>query len=64
MTDLAVAVGMSPQAVSNQLQRLTDRRVVAARREGLFVYYRLEDPCVAELLNLASCLTIPAVHAE
>lgn len=64
VTDLAAEVGMSPQAVSNQLQRLVDRKVVASRRQGLFVYYRLEDPCVVELLNLAFCLTLAADETE
>lgn len=64
VTELAAAVAMSPQAVSNQLQRLTDRKVVAARRDGLFVFYRLEDPCVVQLLNLAFCLTIPDDETE
>lgn len=64
VTELATAVAMSPQAVSNQLQRLTDRKVVAARRDGLFVYYRLDDPCVVELLDLAFCLTFPHDEAE
>jgi DNA-binding transcriptional ArsR family regulator len=34
VTDLAAEVGMKPQAVSNQLQRLVGRRIVASRREG------------------------------
>ena len=32
VSELAEAVAMKPQAVSNQLQRLADRRVVAARQ--------------------------------
>jgi DNA-binding transcriptional ArsR family regulator len=56
VTDLAAEVDMAPQAVSNQLQRLADRRVVAARREGVRLYYRLADPCVAGLLDLGMCL--------
>lgn len=55
--DLAVAVGMRPQAVSNQLQRLVDRGIVAYRREGNFLRYRIEDPCVSSLLDLGLCLT-------
>jgi|SRR5437667_8763536 len=54
--DLAAAVGMAPQAVSNQLQRLVDRRIVAARRDGNYVYYRIVDPCVSGLLELGTCL--------
>jgi DNA-binding transcriptional ArsR family regulator len=55
VTDLAVEVQMTPQAVSNQLQRLVDRRVLAARRDGLSVRYRIVDPCVPALLDLAWC---------
>jgi DNA-binding transcriptional ArsR family regulator len=56
VTDLATGVGLRPQAVSNQLQRLTDRRIVAARREGARIYYRIADPCVTGLLDLGLCL--------
>jgi ArsR family transcriptional regulator, lead/cadmium/zinc/bismuth-responsive transcriptional repressor len=54
--DLADAIGMAPQAVSNQLQRLVDRRIVEARRDGNYVYYRIVDPCVPGLLELGTCL--------
>jgi len=54
--DLAEQVGMRPQAVSNQLQRLADRRIVAARRDGNNVYYRIAEPCVRSLLDLGLCL--------
>ena len=57
MTDLATAIGMRPQAVSNQLQRLVDRGILAARRDGNRVRYRIEDPCVTSLMDLALCLT-------
>jgi ArsR family transcriptional regulator, lead/cadmium/zinc/bismuth-responsive transcriptional repressor len=56
VTDLADTVGMRPQAVSNQLQPLADRRIVAARRDGTNVYYRIADPCVNSLLDLGLCL--------
>ena len=57
VSDLSEEVGMSAQAVSNQLQRLVDRSVVAPRREGNRVYYRIADPCLPALLELAWCLT-------
>src|SRR5947209_9347356 len=47
VTELAAAVGMKPQAVSNQLQRLSDLGIIACRREGKSVIYRLVDLCVA-----------------
>jgi DNA-binding transcriptional ArsR family regulator len=54
--DLAAAVGMTPQAASNQLRRLADRRIVAPRRDGNRIYYRIVDPCVPGLLGLGVCL--------
>jgi DNA-binding transcriptional ArsR family regulator len=54
--DLAGALGMKPQAVSNQLQRLVDRRILASRRDGANVYYRVVDPCVPALLDRGFCL--------
>jgi ArsR family transcriptional regulator, lead/cadmium/zinc/bismuth-responsive transcriptional repressor len=55
--DLAERVDMAPQAVSNQLQRLVDRGIVAARRDGVRFYYRIADPCVIGLIDLAWCLS-------
>src|ERR1700690_632543 len=57
VTDLAASVGMKPQAVSNQLQRLSDLGILAPRREGNNIYYRIVNGCVEPLLNLALCLT-------
>ena len=67
VSELAKAVAMKPQAVSNQLQRLADRRIVATRRKGTTIYYRILDPCVAEILDRALCLLEDAksgVHAR
>ncbi len=56
VTDLAASVGMKPQAVSNQLQRLSDLGILAARREGNSVHYRLVDLCVRSLMDQGLCL--------
>ena len=56
VTDLAATVGMATQAVSNQLQRLADRRIVVARRQGTRLFYRIADPCVGGFLDLGLCL--------
>ena len=56
VTDLAEAVGMKPQAVSNQLQRLSDLGIIASRREGNSIYYRLVDLCVSGILEQGWCL--------
>lgn len=54
--DLAMAVEMTPQAISNQLQRLSDRGIVATRRSGNMIYYRVVNECVIGLLQKALCL--------
>ena len=54
--ELAEHVGMKPQAVSNQLQRLADRGIVEAQREGLQIRYSILDPCVVALLHQGWCL--------
>lgn len=54
--DLAAAVEMKPQAVSNQLRRLHDKGIVAARPNGNNVYYRIVDNCVLILLDRGLCL--------
>jgi ArsR family transcriptional regulator, lead/cadmium/zinc/bismuth-responsive transcriptional repressor len=56
VTDLAGAVRMKPQAVSNQLQRLSDLGILACRREGKSIVYRVVDPCVMRLLDQGLCL--------
>lgn len=56
VTDLASCVGMKPQAVSNQLQRLVDRGILGARRDGTNIRYRVVDPCVPVLLEHGMCL--------
>jgi DNA-binding transcriptional ArsR family regulator len=55
--ELADAVAMKPQAVSNQLQRLVDRGILGSRRDGTSIHYRIVDPCVTSLLDLGLCLT-------
>ena len=56
VTELAQAVEMKPQAASNQLQRLVDRKVLGARRRGNNIYYQVIDPCVTSLLDYGLCL--------
>jgi DNA-binding transcriptional ArsR family regulator len=56
VTDLADAVAMKPQAISNQLQRLLDQGILASRRNGNNIHYRIADPCVTSLLDRGLCL--------
>lgn len=57
VTELGQAIGMKPQAVSNQLQRLVDRGILGSQRNGNNVHYRIVDPCVTRLLDLGLCLS-------
>ncbi len=56
VTELARKLSMKPQAISNQLQRLADRGILEARREGLQIHYYIIDPCVVTLLHQGWCL--------
>ncbi len=56
VTDMAKKLGMKPQAVSNQLVRLSDTGMLSSRRDGNHMYYRVTNGCVAPLLDLALCL--------
>lgn len=54
--DLAAALGLKVQAVSNQLQRLADQGLVAVRRDGHNVFYRINNPCLPEIVEHGLCL--------
>lgn len=54
--DLAQSLGMNVQAISNQLQRLADRGIVATKRSGNMIYYRVVDRCLIDILKKAQCL--------
>lgn len=56
VTELAEALSMKLQAVSNHLQRLSDAGIVGSRREGKHIAYWLVDPCVRTLLDQGLCL--------
>lgn len=49
--DLALLAGVSVSAASHQLRLLRQARLVAFRREGKQVYYRLADEHVERLLE-------------
>ncbi len=57
VNELAGAIGMSPQAVSNQLQHLVARGILGSRRDGNQVYYCIVDPCVVIILEHGLCLS-------
>lgn len=56
---LAKQAGLSVTNTSNHLKELRNAALVASRKEGLYVYYRLSDPAVHEFLR---CLQDIAVR--
>ncbi|MCS7082944.1 MAG: metalloregulator ArsR/SmtB family transcription factor [Bacteroidota bacterium] len=56
--ELALLTGLSVSAVSHQLRRLRDLRLVRPRRQGRVVYYRLEDEHVGDVIRIVRA------HAE
>ena len=51
--DLSNITGLSLSAVSHQLRVLKDRKLVAYRKEGRKVYYRLDDDHIKAILITA-----------
>lgn len=52
VSELEGLVGLSQSALSQHLARLREQAIVACRKEGTTVYYRLHNPAVKELLAL------------
>ena len=51
--DLSKLVGLSVSAVSHQLRVLKDRRIVAYRKEGKNVFYRVDDDHIRAIVEIA-----------
>lgn len=51
--DLVERVDLSYSSVSKQLSMLKARGMIARRRDGANVYYRIDDPSLAELCEVA-----------
>ena len=49
--DLAVVCGLTDSAASHQLRVLRNLRIVANRRDGKIVFYRLADDHVGDLIR-------------
>ena len=52
VTRIVEATGHTPQNVSKHLRHLRDAELVARRKEGLQVFYRLDDPLIEKLCKL------------
>jgi ArsR family transcriptional regulator, lead/cadmium/zinc/bismuth-responsive transcriptional repressor len=54
VSDLAAAADMNSDAVSQTLRLLRASHTVTTQRDGRIIRYRLADPIIHELLNLAT----------
>ena len=52
VTQIVEATGHTYPNVSKHLRHLRDAKLVARRKEGLQVFYRLEDPLIEKLCKL------------
>ncbi len=52
VSDLALLLCVSQSALSHQLRLLRDRRLVAVRRDGRRLYYRLQDEHIRTLVDM------------
>ncbi len=53
VSELQAALGIDQSSVSRQLAVLRTRNIVEDRKEGTSVYYRVRDPVVFQLLDVA-----------
>lgn len=56
--ELQALVGSSMPTVSNHLAQMRNAGIVAARREGNWIYYRLLVPCVLKLLTCIDAVLV------
>ena len=60
VTGLAQAADLSQSALSQHLARLREEGLVAFRREGQTLHYRLKDPRAARVLSTLKDIFCPA----
>jgi DNA-binding transcriptional ArsR family regulator len=56
VNELQVALSMDQSSVSQQLAVLRTRNIVETRRDGTTVYYRVRDPLIFQLLEVARAI--------
>lgn len=53
VNELQLLLGIDQSSVSQQLANLRNRSIVDMRKEGTTVYYRVHDPIIFDLLDVA-----------
>ena len=57
-------VGLSQSALSQHLAKLRDEALVATRREGTAIYYRVAEPAVLKLIALLAEIYCPPLPSR
>ncbi len=60
--ELLPGVGLSQSALSQHLARLRDEGLVATRREGTTIFYRIADPAVLKLIAVLAEIFCPPLN--
>ena len=62
--DIAAAVGTERSNLSKHLSVMVNSGILASRKEGLKVYYKIKTPCVLKFLDcLTDCLKSAIIFA-
>ncbi len=56
VTNVAAITGMNVQAVSNQLRKMLDNRILKLRRQGTQTFYSVAMSCFVELIEKGICI--------
>lgn len=61
VADLLEGSGLSQSALSQHLARLREEGLIAARREGTAVFYRIADPSALKVIGVLAEIFCPPV---
>ncbi|MCB1297781.1 MAG: helix-turn-helix transcriptional regulator [Microthrixaceae bacterium] len=64
VAQLQVETGLEPSHLSQHLAVLRRHRLVLSRRQGSYVYYRLANPAIAQMLAVARTLLLDLLRTD
>ena len=62
--DLAEIVRLSPAALSQHLGKMRALRLVATRRDGTTIFYRIADPAILKVIAVLAEIYCPPLPSE
>ncbi|MGQ2991197.1 MAG: ArsR/SmtB family transcription factor [Brevundimonas sp.] len=64
VSQLLPLVGLSQSALSQHLARLRDEALVATRRDGTTIFYRIAEPAVLKVIAVLAEIYCPPLPSE